>query len=234
MENDARDRPVVGYQRWADLLFVHWRLSPDRLRPHVPRRLEVDTFDGDAYVSLTPFTVEDARIRGMPPLPTLTTFHETNLRTYVRQPDGTAGIYFFSLEAASAPAVLGARALRLPYFLAQMERGQRGGMKTYSSRRVGLSGTLDARWSETGELHTAAPGTLEHFLVERYVLFTLPTLGVIFRGRVRHAPWSLRPVGRLELNQTLTRAAGLGELGEPALAQWTPGVNVEFFPFERI
>src|SRR5690349_17005114 len=110
----ATRETVVGYQRWADLLFLHWKVPVERLRPLIPERLAIDTFEGEAYVSATPFTVEGARLRGLPHLPGVTRFHETNLRTYVRLGE-VAGVWFFSLEAASPLAVAGARMMRLPY-----------------------------------------------------------------------------------------------------------------------
>ena len=229
-------KTVAGYQRWADLLFVHWRIPPGALRPFIPERLAIDTFDGDAWVSLTPFTVEGARLRGLPHLPGLTRFHETNLRTYVRLGD-VAGIWFFSLEAASPLAVLGARMLRLPYFVARMERGTEAGVELYSSRRLFSSrrpATLAVRWHGVGDLRPAAAGTLEHFLVERYALYAPGLGGGLTRIQVRHPSWGLRAVERLELVETLTRAAGLPELGAPALAQCTPGVEVEVLAPERV
>jgi uncharacterized protein YqjF (DUF2071 family) len=111
---------IVGYQEWRDLLFLHWRVPAAAVRPHVPRRLQLDERDGGAWVSMTPFTLRRGRLRGLPPL---FDFHELNFRTYVTLPGRGPGIWFFSLDAASAVAVVAARvSVRLPYFLAHMER----------------------------------------------------------------------------------------------------------------
>src|SRR5687767_11872085 len=96
----GRDRPVIGYQRWRDLLFLHWPVPREALRPLVDERLDLDLADGTAWVSLTPFTLEGARLRTLPPLPLLRRFHELNCRTYVRYEDADPGIWFFSLDAA--------------------------------------------------------------------------------------------------------------------------------------
>src|SRR5437660_11182193 len=112
---------IVGYQDWRDLLFIHWRVPAAEIAPLVHPRLSVDERDGTGWVSMTPFTLKNGRLRGLPPLPD---FHELNFRTYVSGPRGS-GIWFFSLEAASLPAVLAARlTIRLPYHLATMQRGE--------------------------------------------------------------------------------------------------------------
>src|SRR5215211_2362178 len=138
----------LGYQRWDDILFVHWDVPVDVLGRAVDPRLEIDTFDGRAFVSLTPFTMKNARLRFMPPLPTLSRFDEVNLRTYVRHRD-KAGIWFFSLDAASPLAVLMSRAVfGLPYAVAKTRRWSVGEERHYEMDRRGLGqdATLRAAW----------------------------------------------------------------------------------------
>src|SRR5438270_1979766 len=131
--------PCVMYQHWHDLLFAHWALSPEQVRPLIPRELELDTFDGKACVGVIPFWMSRVRFRGLPPIPTASTFPELNVRTYVRAPrePDKPGVYFFSLDAASLLAVLGARAgAGLPYFWADMHaEAAEEGMRYRSIRR---------------------------------------------------------------------------------------------------
>jgi len=134
--SDSSLRPV-GYQRWRNLLFIHWPVPAAALRRLVPRQLDLDLYDGQAYLSLVPFLVAESRPRGIPRA-LATRFLETNLRTYVRAADGEAGIYFFSLDASSLLAVSAARLLYgLPYFPAVMSVRTEGPRTEYSSRRQG-------------------------------------------------------------------------------------------------
>src|SRR5213082_2682312 len=142
------DAPVIGYQRWDKLHFLHFEVSPEALRARIPSRLEVDTYDGRAFVSLTPFTVRGARVRGVPPLPGISGFHEL----YVRTGEDRA-VWFFSLDAASPPAAAIARAtLRLPYCYARMNRSDSRGLFRYDSVRVvpAPQATFSGSWSATG------------------------------------------------------------------------------------
>jgi uncharacterized protein YqjF (DUF2071 family) len=174
-------------QTWRDLLFAHWPVDPAALRPLVPGELPIDTFGGRAWLGIVPFEITGLRPRGAPPL---LRFLETNVRTYTTV-DERPGVYFFSLDAASPVAVAGARRLyHLPYFLARMSARRDGERIAYRSRRRGAALALD--YAPDGEAFRAAPGSLEHFLVERYCLY------VVRRGRVRradihHAPWDLQP-----------------------------------------
>jgi uncharacterized protein YqjF (DUF2071 family) len=223
---------VAGYQRWHEILLAHFEVSPDALRPLVDRRLELDLHEGRAWASLTPFTMRGARLRLAPPLPTLTRFHELNLRTYVLA-RGVPGLWFLSLDAESAPAVAIARAaLGLPYFHARMSRSASGDGHAYRSERAVVRGpraTFSASWS-VGEPVPSEPGTLEHFLAERYALFSVAA-GRLLRVRVRHAPWALRAAHVATLEQTVARAAGLWVPERPALAHFSEGRDVEvLFP----
>ena len=202
------------------------------LRPLVPARLELDTHEGRAYVSVTPFTVRRAHLRGVPPLPGISDFHEINVRTYVRLSGADPAVWFFSLDAASALAAAAARvSLRLPYCYARIARGGDGSRQTYDAARL----LPDARAAFSGSWTTGAtggpaqPGSLEHFLVERYVLFSRAFGDKLFRLQVRHQPWPLQPANDVKVRQTLASADGLPQLeGEP-LAQYSEGVDVDFF-----
>jgi len=222
--------PPLGFQRWRSLLFVHVAVPVERLRPLVPAALALDTFEGRAYVGIIPFAMHDVRpLRALPPVPTAAAFLETNVRTYVRHGE-RAGVWFFSLEAASSLAVLGARAgFGLPYFRASMSCARDGQDVHYRSRRLWPGprpATLDVRYSPGDSLGHARLGTLEHFLVERYTLFALRR-GRLIRGDVRHTPYPLRRARVPALAQTLLAAAGLPADGERAPDLYSDGVDVD-------
>jgi len=216
---------IVGQQDWSDLLFLHWRVPGLDLRDHVPARLSIDERDGTAWVSMTPFTLRNGRLRGLPPLPD---FHELNFRTYVTLPGHGPGIWFFSLDAANALAVAMARiTIRLPYFPARMERAAG---RFQSKRSVGRA-AFEVRFSTGAELGGAAPGSLEEFLVERYQLYSRALGPALWRGPVRHQPWLLFAASVTDLHEDLSAAAGLRPLGRPDFCHWSPGVQVAFEHF---
>jgi uncharacterized protein YqjF (DUF2071 family) len=190
--------PWSNAQTWVDLAFLHWRLDPDALRRHVPDAVELETFDGSAWLGITPFVLTDFRLRGVPPLPYVSTFPEVNVRTYVTR-DGRPGIWFFSLDAASTLAVEGAKRLyRLPYNRAQMRCVRLGDRVHYESARPGA--TFSGSYRGTGALFHAEPGSLEHFLTERYCLYTTDG-GRAFRAEIHHLPWDLQQgEARVDLN----------------------------------
>jgi uncharacterized protein YqjF (DUF2071 family) len=172
-------------QTWVNLLFAHWRVPRDVLRPHVPERLELEEYDGSAWIGLTPFGVTGLRLRGVPPLPLLSSFRELNCRTYVRVGD-RPGIWFFSLDASSRAAVAAARSVyRLPYRHARIEAAE-----DRFRAEVDGGGSFRARYHGVGVPGPAQPATLEHFLVERYCLYA-GRGGV--RADIHHTPWPLQP-----------------------------------------
>lgn len=183
-------------QTWLDLLFAHWKLEPAALRPHVPRPLKLDTFDGAAWIAVTPFVVSGLRLAPTPPVPYLSRFPEINVRTYVTL-SGKPGIFFFSLDAASSFAVSSARRLyRLPYFEADMSASRSAGRVEYTSKRTdarGHAARFVARYGPVGPTQPAKPGSLEHFLTERYCLYTLGDGGEPLRAEIHHPPWPLQP-----------------------------------------
>ncbi len=219
---DHRPWPVapgawLRFQRWQDLLFAHWPISVAALRPHVPPELAIDVYDGVAWIGLTPFVVRDLHVHGLPPLPGVANFPEMNLRTYVRHGE-RAGVYFFSLDASSRFAVLGARALyRLPYRAASMRAERRDGWIEYTSRRRRSGVALTTRYRPLGQPFLAKPGTLLHFLVERYALFTVLPNEHVLEGDIHHRPWTLQRAEALMDASDVAGAAGLTLPSAPAL-----------------
>jgi uncharacterized protein YqjF (DUF2071 family) len=183
-------------QTWTDLLFAHWEVAPHALEAVVPPQLPLDTFEGRAWIAVTPFGVRNLRLRLTFPMPFLSSFPEVNVRTYVTVA-GKAGIYFFSLDADSAFAVATARRLyRLPYFRARMSIRRDGGEVRYASERTGVEAAPPAgfrgSYRPVGDTFQAAAGTLEHWLTERYCLYTVDR-GQILRAEIHHPPWPLQP-----------------------------------------
>lgn len=188
-------------QHWCDLLFAHWPVHVSAIRPLVPERLEIDRFDGEAWIGVVPFRMEAVRPRFLPAVPWLSAFPELNVRTYVRLED-RPGVFFFSLDATNPIAVGLARSLfHLPYFRAKITAERTGGGLAYRSQRT-HSGVpharLEARYGPTGGVFHSKPGSLDHFLTERYCLYAGPaSVGgsseSLYRGEVDHAPWPLQP-----------------------------------------
>ena len=223
------------HQSWGKLLFMHWQLPVEALRPLIPQRLEIDTFEDAAWIGVTPFTVWDARPVFTPPLPWVSEFHEINVRTYVHL-DGVPGVWFFSLDANSLVAVTAARAFfRLPYYYASISLEQEGETIIYTSRREGgeSSAEFNATWTIGADLPQSKPGSLEFFLTERYCLYTSDEER-LYRCRIFHQPWPLQEAGLSAYESDMVEAAELPTPeGEPLLHCGGP-VSVEVWPLEEV
>lgn len=196
--------------RWEELLFLHWRVDAAELQRRLPAGVVIETFDGSAWLGVVPFRMAATRFRWLPALPTAHTFPELNVRTYVRVGD-TPGVWFFSLDAASRLAVEGARwSFGLPYFRARMVCRRQGEVVVYASERTdrrGPAAAFAANWRVVGAPRQASPGSLEHFLTERYCLF-VARRGVLLRGDIAHAPWQLAPAEVMLQTCEMTRLLG--------------------------
>jgi uncharacterized protein YqjF (DUF2071 family) len=183
--------PWAMRQSWQQLLFAHWRIDASALRANVPELLEIETFDGSAWVGIVPFAIHDLGVRSLPGIPTATDFLEINVRTYVRH-NGHSGVYFFTLDASSTIAVNAARVgFALPYHHATMSMRDDGGWVHYESSRDDGRIAFSGRYRGMGEVFRPEPGTLDHFLTERYALFTV-IAGKVSRVDIHHAPWPLQ------------------------------------------
>jgi len=229
---------VVQRPGWHALTFLHWRVPVEALRPLVPEALEIDVFEGDAFIGLVPFTMTKVRPWWAPPWPGTNDFHETNVRTYVHHRGEGPGVWFFSLDAASWPAVMAARTIwRLPYHHARMTLEREGAGVRYASERrrpPPLPATCRVSCRPVGEPAASRPGTLEHFLAERYLLYTVGRGGALWRGAVHHAPYPLQRAELDECEETLIAAAGVRRPDEPPLAHYASEVAVEIFGLERV
>lgn len=228
--------PVMR-QRWARLLFLHWRVPADEVRPRIPAGLEVDTHDGQAWIGLVPFAVRNARPVFLPAVPGLSSFDEVNVRTYVHYRGRDPGVWFFSLDASSRVAVGAARTFfKLGYRFAEMSAHVDGESVSFHSRRIApgpLPATCEMRYAPRGEVAHAGPGTLEHFLVERYVLYAAHGAR-LYQGRVHHEPYPLQTAAVDGLSEDLLAAGGFRRpAGEP-LVHYASGVGVEVFPIRGL
>jgi uncharacterized protein YqjF (DUF2071 family) len=231
-----RERPnraVLMHHVWKDLAFIHWTVPPDVIQASLPQGLTVDTWEGQAYLGLTPFFMRRIRPRGLPPVPWLSNFLEMNVRTYVYDAGGNPGVWFYSLDCSQPIAVWLARTfMGLPYRHATMKATrEKDGTIAYSSERRGEKAVANLRYRLKPTGTVAAPGTLEFFLLERYLLFTV-LRGRLLRGQVHHAPY---PVAEVELSAL--QAANFGPGGvdfqsAPAHIIGSEGVKVEVFGTE--
>ncbi len=234
------------HQNWGKLLFMHWPICAERLRPLIPAQLAIDTFDGLAWIGVVPFTMWGIRASFLPPIPGTSAFHELNVRTYVHY-QGVPGVWFFSLDAASRLAVWGARRFyHLPYFNAEMDLRQDGNTIEYSSHRIdaltyveffrgeraGFPADLDVHrfhdggraelkvnWNIGEPLPPSKPDSLLFFLTERYCLYSLRR-GQIYRSRIFHQPWPLRNATLSPApSQSALRSTMIESLGLPKLSE---------------
>jgi len=237
---------VVGYQRWQEMLFLHWRISPAEIAALLPASLSVDTCDGCAWVGIVLFRMSGVRPWWSPPVPGVSSFPETNVRTYVHRRGRDPGIWFWSLDAnSSLGAKLGRLKWGLPYHRSIMAVQRRGSQIRYTCERQwpgrrGVGGTIEA---EIGDVYggldshieagRAVPGSLEHFLVERYILYAQKR-AQLFMGRVHHSPYPLRECRLDRCEQSWLKDIGLDVERPPDHVLFSEGVSTEIFPLQPV
>lgn len=229
-------RPWIMAMQWRDLLFAHWRMDPAALRPHIPPPLELQTFDGSAWLAVVPFRMADTRPRLLPAVPAVSDFPELNVRTYVTA-GGKPGVWFFSLDAANPLAVEVARlTFHLPYVHATMRCEPEGDGVRYLSRRgprVARPAAFAGTYRPTGPAYAAAPGSLEHWLTERYCLYAANRRGRVWRGEIDHAPWPLQPAEAEIAHNSMAAPLGL-RLDGPPLLHFARRIDVVAWGLERV
>jgi uncharacterized protein YqjF (DUF2071 family) len=218
----------AGTQRWRELLFVHWALPLDAVRPLVPKEIELDPWDGRAWVGLVPFRMEEIRPSWLPKALSLD-FLELNLRTYVHY-RGRPAVWFFSLEASSWLAVRAARTgWSLPYHHARMSTSREGDRVRFASMRRSDGSRFDVTYDVGEALGPSTPGTHDHFLLERYLLLS-QRHGAILEGQVHHTPYVAHRARIESIHDDLIAAAGMPRpSGAPDAVHFSPGVDVEVF-----
>jgi uncharacterized protein YqjF (DUF2071 family) len=230
--------PWIMTQRWHDLLFAHWSLDADHVREQMPAPLGhyLDTFEGTAWLGVIPFWMSKVKFRGVPTIPGVSTFAEMNCRTYLTV-GGKPGVYFFSLDAESLAAVYGARiGFGLRYFHARMSVGGKGSNQVqYSSKRLQLPrpAVFQGSYRATSDVFHAVPGSLEHFVAERYCLYTVRG-NRIWRGDIHHLPW---PLQRAQANIEINSVAQSHQLQMPSALprlHFARELDVFIWPPERV
>lgn len=224
---------AIGYQRWRALLFLHWPVPVEVLRPLVPARLGIDVFDGIAYVGLVPFAMEGVRPAWAPEAVAFR-FLETNLRTYVHLDGQAPGVYFFSLDAASRVAVHLARlGWGLPYFFADMQLERHEDQVRYAMQRRGHQApALHVRYRIGEALEPARPESLDFFFLERYLLYA--EHDGLRCGQVHHAPYPAARAHIEALEENVIAAAGIERPDTAPIAHYASGVDVEIFPLQPV
>ena len=247
LRTSQRPRPLppgrwAMTQRWNDLLFAHWRAQPSQVAALLPEGLHLDTFDGSAWVGVVPFWMDRIKVRGVPTIPGARSFPELNLRTYVRDlRTGTPGVYFFSLDGANLLAVMVARSFyHMPYYWAEMRIDTKSEREfSFFSRRRFVSKPVifKARYRGLGPTHKLAEnrsGTLEHFLTERYCLFTRNRAGQPIRANIHHVPWPLEDAeAEIERND-LASAIGISLPNIEPVLHYSRRLAIYIWPAELV
>jgi hypothetical protein len=212
MLSENNHRPWSIAMTWHDLLFMHWPVPAASLRKIVPHSLEIDTYEGQAWIGVVPFHMTGIRHRLLPVIPGLSAFPELNVRTYVQAKNEKPGVLFFSLDAAHSIAVFTARhTYQLAYYRARMSVDHRDGWIHYRSRRRyrgPAPAEFEAKYRPTGEVFQSQPGSLEHWFTERYRLYTTDKQQLLRYADIHHVPWPLQPA-EAELREN-TMIAPLG------------------------
>jgi uncharacterized protein YqjF (DUF2071 family) len=237
LELDHRPWPLprrrwTWRQSWRDLAFLHWPIAAEKLRPLVPQSLAIQEFDGSAWVGVVPFRMTGVMRRPLPDLPWVSEFPELNVRVYVER-DGKPGVWFLSLDAANPVAVWAARRFfYLPYHLASMSLVEHAGAIRYRSRRAGAE--FAATYRPTSDVFRAAPGTLAHWLTERYCLYARAPDGSLWRNEVHHSAWPLQAAAVERLESTMLAAHGLDATGPAPLIHFARRLDVVVWDAERV
>lgn len=246
MVSNTDDSRTAGYQRWRKLTFLHWRVAAEKLQSLLPRGLQIQQFDGSAWLGVVPFSMERIRPWWSPPVPGISWFLESNVRTYVVDERGVAGVWFFSLDANSRLAVNVARTFwHLPYKLASMSLSVQDKHHNDTPKRISYTGRREespyAQYELTVDVpdvepEPAQPGTLEHFLVERYLLFATDRKFRMRTGRVHHEPYRIVTPTSIVGTQSLTSATAFHELDITSVdhAAYCQGVDVRISPLGRV
>jgi len=235
----ARERPLgfsVMRQQWAGLGFFHWPVDASLIASRLPSGLHVDTFDGSAWIGVVPFFMNRVRPSFLPPLPWLSWFLELNVRTYVFDENGRPGVWFFSLDCNQPLAVeIARRFFHLPYEHADMSSKFWAGRIDYECRRKSGSGTAKCDYPQAANPQPATPGSLEWFLVERYLLFSADRHGGLHCGQVHHEPYQIETITEAACSTLPLMWNGMAEPIDPPLSKLAAAtVDVEIFPLRKM
>jgi uncharacterized protein len=223
------DHPVM-FQQWNDLTFLHWPIDPKIVQLGLPKDLTVDTFQNNAWIGITPFYLSHLSAPVFPPLPWISAFPETNLRTYVIDQNGKRGIYFFTLEADRLLAVIGARIFyHLPYHWSDMNVAKRSNIVTYSGKRKKVKYFIEI---EVGEKIVGKKlNEFDHFLTARYRMYTKVGRSIVV-CQIEHEPWPLYKAKIKTLEQNITHEYSIFIVEQDPIVHFSPGVFVSIGSLE--
>jgi uncharacterized protein len=230
-------KPFAMYMEWQNLLFAHWAVKSELLESKIPKGLTLETFDGFAWLGIVPFQMRYTAPRKWLSVPPISHFDELNVRTYVT--DGQKrGVWFFSLDCNNALAVRAARfGFHLPYMDAQMRVLSRGDQIVYSSQRTHRGepeAILECAYQPTGEVYHSVADTLEHWLTERYCLYSANSAGQVFRGEIDHMPWSLQAANAEFSINSMPECLGLSLPKKPELLHFSKKIEVNAWLLDKI
>lgn len=235
IESPALQKGWIMTQTWEHLLFAHWAIHPSVLRPLVPAELELDTYDGNAWLGIIPFLLTGVRIRRMPPVPFTTRFPEINVRTYVKR-KGRAGIYFLSLDASNwLVTTIAKKWYRLPYYPASIHFRTSSDSIDFQSRRLTSPAAkgFSVSYRPDSDVFFAEKGSLEHWLTERYTLFCdCKTTRNMYSADVYHEPWKLQKAAVQYRENTLTEHL-FPSAEHPGLFLYSRGVQSFVWPIRK-
>lgn len=221
-------------QSWRDLLFAHWPVPAHELRRLVPEPLEIQEFEGTSWVGVVPFRMAGVMRRPLPDLPGISAFPELNLRLYV-ETQGRPGVFFLSLDATNPLAVWAARRFfHLPYEHASIDITRSGAGFAYRAHRRGGDAAFEGVYAPSSAVRESTPGTLEHWLTERYCLYACSPRGDLFRAEVHHVPWPLQDATASISRNTIGHPHGLDLSSEPATLHFSQRIDVVVWSPEKI
>jgi uncharacterized protein YqjF (DUF2071 family) len=206
------------YQEWNRVIFLHWRVELEDIRPLVPAELDIDSLHGTYWVSIVAFSAENTQTRLFPPFKPLSNYEQVNIRTYVRHKN-RHGVFFLNVEASKWWTCLFARSLSgINYRPAEMDRTDER-FDSFGENKldnVNFDYDLLYRVSQKKEL--------DYFLTERYALF-LEKKNKIIEYDIHHVMWPLRRLDLRVLFVKYPRFPFLMQLG-PAKTHYSEGVQV--------
>ena len=229
------ERKPRMYQRWEELLFLHWSCEPNWIAHLIPEGLTLDLHDGKAWVAVVPFRMRGVRFRGLPALPGISNFNEINVRTYVHDAQGRPGVWFLSLDTDSRLAAwLGRGLFGLNYHTAEIQFERTGTKVLWHAARRGEEYREKMGYRIREELPEAAPGSLEFFLLERYHYFAMKG-GRLQIGQIHHKPYPLAVSDVGHWYQAPLVWNGIKQFAKPPDHMiCSPGVDVEIFRSEPV
>ena len=224
-------------QKWRNLLFCHWPISPDILRPFIPSSLQLDTFNQWAWIGIIVFKMEGIYLRGMPIISVVPGFAEINVRTYV-QYNGKPGIFFLSLDVGDwASLHIAKRWYHLPYQASDVIFRTESPLHYCQSKRrreQSIPAEFKVKYAPNSDIFIPKQGTIDHFLTERYCLYSTDLQGNLYSGEIHHQAWPLQHAEAEISSSTLLSPFGIDITDVLPLFHFSKGVNTLFWNIKKL